>query len=326
MKKFERVQKEKKGNIIVENKKTIIGFVVGLGIGILLMGILWPDRIAKLKNGEEPVVTLKGVEITADDFYNKLKESYTLEGILDLIDSYILNDKYDLDDEATKYAKETSENVFNQYETYYGYSKEDFLASEGFKNEKDFLEYLKVGYLYDTYVEEYVSSKVEDDDINDFYKDNIIGEKKIVLFSSSSKENTLDKVRSALKKGTSLSTIKKNNKDITVNELTVTYKDYFNYSEDIWKQIKTLKEKEYSSIINDDPTLGNVVVYVTSTSNKPNLKDIKDDILDFIVQEKLSEDSTLYAKALISLRESYDIDFKDTVVKKAYEDYIKQYE
>lgn len=324
MKKFERVQENKKGNIIVENKKAIIGFVVGLGIGLLLMAVLWPDRIAKLKNGEEPVVTLRGMEITADDFYNKLKESYTLESIVDLIDSYILNDKYDLDEEAKKYAEETSKNVFTQYEAYYGYSKEDFLASEGFKDEADFMEYLKVGYLYDTYVEEYVSSKVEDDEINDFYKDNVIGERKVILFSSIKEENTLENVRSALKKGTSLNTIKKNNGDITVNELTVTYEDYFNYSKDIWKQIKNLKEKEYSNII-DDSSLGSVVVYVTSTSNKPNLKDIKDNILDLIVQEKLSNDKTLYDKALISLRESYDIDFKDTVVKKAYEDYIKDY-
>lgn len=325
MKKFERVQKEKKGNIIIDNKKAIIGFVVGLGIGLVLMGVLWPDRIAKLKNGEEPVVTLKGKEITANDFYDKLKESYnTLEIILDLIDGYILNDKYDLDEDATKYAEETSENVYEQYQSYMGYSKEEFLSANGFKDDKDFKEYLKVSYLYDIYVKEYVSSKVSDNEINDFYKDNVIGERKIVLFSSMEDDNSLESVRSALKKGTSVSNIKKKYDDITVNELTVTYKDYLNFDEDLWTKIKTLKEKGYSNVV-EDSSLGRVVVYVTSTSDKPNLKDIRDDVLDLVIEEKLSNDKTLYDKALIDLRESYDIDFKDTVVKKDYDDYIKNY-
>lgn len=324
MKKFERVQEEK-GNIIIDNKKAIIGFVVGLGIGLILMGVLWPDRIAKLKNGEEPVVTLKGKEITANDFYDRLKKSsYSLEYIVDLIDSYILKDKYDFDEEATKYAEETSKEIIDQYVSYYGYSKKEFLASEGYRNEEDFKEYLKVSYLYDIYVEEYVSSLVEDDEINDFYKDNVIGERKVVLFSSTKKDNSLEKVRSELKKGTSVSNIKKKYDDITVNELTVTYEDCFTYEEDIWKQMKSLKEKGYSSIV-EESSLGNVVVYVTSTSTKPDLKDIKDNILSLVVKDKLSKDKSLYAKALINLRDSYDLDFKDTVVKEIYESYIEDY-
>lgn len=322
MKKFKRIQEEK-GNIITNNIKTIIGACVGLAVGILLMLILWPDRIAKLSNGEEVVVSLKGKDITADDLYNKLKENYSLNSIVDMIDEYILNDKYDLDEEATKYAEEQSKSIFEQYSTYYGYSKDDFLSSQGFKNENDFKEYLKVSFLYETYIEEYVGDTVSDDEINDFYKDNVIGERKIVIFSSMSEKNSLESSRSALKKNTSVSDIKKKYDDLTVNEETVTYEDYLNYDEAIWKKIKSLNEKGYSEVIKDT-SLGDVVVYVSSVSNKPDLKDIKDNIIKLVIQEKLNKDNNLYLDALIDLRESYDIDFKDTVVKKSYEDYIKE--
>lgn len=323
MKKFNKIQKEEKGSIITNNIKTIIGFAVGLAVGLLLMFILWPDRIAKLSNGEEVVVSLKGKDITADDLYNKLKENYSLNSIVDMIDQYILSDKYDLEEEANKYAEEQSKSIFEQYSTYYGYSKDDFLSSQGFKNENDFKEYLKVSFLYETYIQEYVGDKISDSEINDFYKDNVIGERKIVILSSTSEKNSLDSSRAALKKNTSISDLKKKYDDLTINEETVTYEDYLNYDEAIWKKIKSLNEKSYSEVIKDT-SLGNVVVYVSSVSDKPDLDDIKDNIIKLVIEEKLNKDKNLYIDALVDLRESYDIDFKDTVVKKSYEDYIKE--
>ena len=57
-------------------KNIIISFVIGLFIGLLIMLLFIPDRIAKLENGEEVVVETSKGNITANDIYNDLKESY----------------------------------------------------------------------------------------------------------------------------------------------------------------------------------------------------------------------------------------------------------
>ena len=50
------------------HQKAILFLVVGFLLGTLLFRcILWPDRIATLKNGTQPVATIDGVIITADD-------------------------------------------------------------------------------------------------------------------------------------------------------------------------------------------------------------------------------------------------------------------
>jgi hypothetical protein len=326
MKKFNKITKENNENFFIKNKNLIIGILIGLVVGIIIMLMLWPKRIAKLANGEEPIVTIGSYTVTADYLYDKLKSSDALSALLDIIDEYLLKDKYDLEDEAQAYAEEQAEYIYEQYNTYYGYSKVEFLSSQGFEDEDEFLDYLAVDYYYQEYYDDYVKSTITDDDINDFYKDEVIGETKVVLFSVTDEddESQLEKVRTALKKGTSVANIKKKYTSVTVNELTLTYSDYADYSSDLWTKIKSLNEGKYSEIV-EDSILGYVVAYVETKADTPDLKDVKDDVVSYIVSEKQSEDSTLFYKAFIELRESYGISFSDTEMKSKYEDFVKNY-
>lgn len=324
MKRFEKTIENKKGNIIINNIKFIIGFCVGALLVGIIMAIAWPDRIAKLSNGEEEIVSIGEKSITANDLYDELKKGGSLDATINLVDQFILTDKYDLDEEAKKYAKEQSVKIYNQFEQYYGFSKVEFLENNNFEDEDAFLEYLYYDYYYQRYYNDYTKDLITDDDINDFYKDDVFGDKKVVLFSSSDDEKMLENIRSALKKGTSISSIKKKYSNATVNELTLTYKDYADYSESLWTKVKTLEKKEYSDVV-DDNILGKVVVYISSTSDKPDLKDIKDDVVDVIVAKKQNEDNNLYYQAFIELRTSYNVEFKETNLKKEYEEFVKSH-
>ena len=53
---------------IDDNRWPIILFVVGFLLATLIFRcIFWPDRIATLKDGTQPIATLKDKTITADD-------------------------------------------------------------------------------------------------------------------------------------------------------------------------------------------------------------------------------------------------------------------
>ena len=111
----------------------IILFIVGFLIATLIFRcICWPDRIATLKDGTQPVAKLKGKTITADDLYGEMKKYYSVNVLLNTIDDIILSKKYPSNDEMEDNIKNTAEYYYSTYEKNYGYSKESFLNQYGF--------------------------------------------------------------------------------------------------------------------------------------------------------------------------------------------------
>ena len=87
-------------NKIEDNRKCIILFVIGFLIATLLFRcILWPDRIATLKDGTQPVANVLGEDITADELYEDMKQYYSVKVLLYKIDNKILEEKYPENDE-----------------------------------------------------------------------------------------------------------------------------------------------------------------------------------------------------------------------------------
>ena len=75
-----------------DNRKLIVLFVVGFLLATLLFRcVLWPDRIATLKDGTQPVVNLKDGNFTADDLYTSMKEYYSVSVLLNDLDDKILS-------------------------------------------------------------------------------------------------------------------------------------------------------------------------------------------------------------------------------------------
>ena len=313
----------------------IYGALGGILVTVLVVVLIWPDRIATLKDGTQPVATIDGMTLTADELYEDMKDIYSVSSLLDKLDTKILTDKYpdtdEMDDEVTSQA----ENYYKAYEQYYKMSKEDFLKQNGFNTEKKFLEYLKLNNRRTKYVKEYTENEVTDKEIDKYYEDKVYGDintkHMLVKVDSSASdddkkeaENLAKEIISKLDEGKTFDEVKEEYKDkITYEELG--YKSYNAALEEAYKnEMKNLKDGEYSK----EPvktSYGYHIVYRIDQKEKPALEDIKDQIKEEIADEKISNDKNLYYVALDKMRENANLKFEDTVLKDKYDNYMSQY-
>ena len=313
----------------------IYGALGGILVTVLVVVLIWPDRIATLKDGTQPVATIDGMTLTADELYEDMKDIYSVSSLLDKLDTKILTDKYpdtdEMDDEVTSQA----ENYYKAYEQYYKMSKEDFLKQNGFNTEKKFLEYLKLNNRRTKYVKEYTENEVTDKEIDKYYEDKVYGDintkHMLVKVDSSASdddkkeaENLAKEIISKLDEGKTFDEVKEEYKDkITYEDLG--YKSYNAALEEAYKnEMKNLKDGEYSK----EPvktSYGYHIVYRIDQKEKPALEDIKDQIKEEIADEKISNDKNLYYVVLDKMRENANLKFEDTVLKDKYDNYMSQY-
>ena len=158
------------------NRKICYAFLIGVIITVIVVIIIWPKRIATLKDGTQPILTVNNKTYTADDLYNDMKDAYSINILINSLDKMILDEKYKEDNEMNDSVKQTAEYYYSMYEQYQNITKEQFLENNGFKSEKEFLEYLKLDYRRNLYYDEYVESLISDKDIEKYYKDEVFGD------------------------------------------------------------------------------------------------------------------------------------------------------
>lgn len=340
-----KIKKEKNNEKLVtlfkkadDKRFGIILFVVGFLIATLLFRcILWPDRIATLKDGTQPIATLNEKTITADDLYENMKSYYSVNVLLNEIDDIILSKKYKETDEMNEEIKSTAEYYYSMYEKQAGYTKEQFLSEYGFASEDSFLDNLRLDYRRNKYYEEYVLSLITDKEVEKYYKDEVFGDvdsKHILVSVAKDGEEGLsdeeakklaNEIIKKLDSGTSWDDVVKEYKDqITSEDLGY---NAFNASLEsaYLKECKNLKVGAYSK----SPVLtsyGYHIVYKKAQKDKPELDSVKDDVKDILAKEKKENDTNLYYKALIKLRADSKLEFNDTKLKDEYKTYVNKYE
>ena len=340
-----KIKKEKNNEKLVtlfkkvdDKRFGIILFVVGFLLATLLFRcILWPDRIATLKDGTQPIATLNEETITADDLYENMKSYYSVNVLLNKIDDIILSKKYKETDEMNEEIKSTAEYYYSMYEKQAGYTKEQFLSEYGFASEDRFLDNLRLDYRRNKYYEEYVLSLITDKEVEKYYKDEVFGDvdsKHILVSVAKDGEEGLsdeeakklaNEIIKKLDSGTSWDDVVKEYKDqITSEDLGY---NAFNASLEsaYLKECKNLKVGTYSK----SPVLtsyGYHIVYKKAQKDKPELDSVKDDVKDILAKEKKENDTNLYYKALIKLRADSKLEFNDTKLKDEYKAYVNKYE
>ena len=320
--------------VVDDNRKAILFGIVGFLVATLLFRcILWPDRIATLKDGTQPIATVNGETITADDLYTNMKEYYSVNILLNEIDDMILTKLYPETDDMNTEVEETAEQYYSYYESG-GYTREEFLKQYGFASEKDFVESLKLDYRRNKYYEEYVEKMITDKEIDKYYKDEVFGDvdSKHILVKIDNENGMKD----ADAKKLANEIIKKLNSGKKWEEVTEEYKDKivteelgymaFNASLEAsyLKECKDLKVGTYSKT----PVLtsyGYHIVYKIDQKEKPSLKDVKDDIIDVLATEKKNADTNLYHKSLIAMRTDAKLEFTDSKLGDEYKTYMNNY-
>ena len=313
----------------------IYGAVGGILITVLVVVIIWPDRIATLKDGTQPVAEIHGYTVTANDLYEDMKDVYSISSLLDKIDNKILEEKYPETDEMNDELKQQAESYYSAYKQYYKMDKETFLSNNGFGSEKAFLEYLRLQYRRNKYAEDYIKTLISDKEVEKYYEDKVYGDinTKHILVKVDSSASDEDKKKaedlakeiiSKLNDGKSFDDVKEEYKEqITYEELG--YKSYnANLESAYMEAMQKLENNSYSK----EPvktSYGYHVIYRIDQKEKPALEDVKEEIIDSFVSEKKSEDKNISYVALDKMREESGLKFSDTVLEKKYNTYMSQY-
>lgn len=310
--------------------------------GLLIFSLAGCGKVPVLKNGEEAVVTSNAKNISVTEFYEKIKEKYGVNVLVDMIDEMILNDKYK---ETTKEEKEyieekvkEVEDSAKQYNTTFEYLISYYY---GLETKAEFEKFVSLSYRRNEAVKELVGKDITDKEIEKYYKENIYGDirTKHILISIDTLDGmtTEEKTKAeneALNKAKDI--IKKLNNGEDFDKLAKEYSSdkatknkggdtgWFNTGdmlEEFEKAAYALKKGSYTTTP-VKTKYGYHIIYKTDEKAKPELKDVKDTIKETLVTNKLNADSALFYKKLEELRKEYGVEIHDDNLKKDFNTYM----
>ena len=299
--------------------------------------------VPTLSDGSQAVVNFnEGTEgISANELYEKMKESYALDSLITLIDMKILEQKYPDDLES---ARESAENTANSMKETYGEEQITYY----YGSVDNYIDTLYLSNLRNKAVTDYAKSLLSDDEKESYYEKNVYGDVTVdhILITTGvtddmTDEEKTEKENEAKEKANSIIE-ELNNAD----DKLATFKDLAaQYSEDdatkdnggslgaintgtlsseydeLLEAARNLKDGEYStSVITTE--LGYHIIYRESSSEKPSYEDALADIEEALAEEKLNEDATIQITALDEMRKEYGMDITDTDIKEQYSNYI----
>ena len=310
-------------------------------------------KIPKLENGQEAVVTLKDDKnISIDSLYSEMKDQYALSVLLDMVDRQLLSEIYKEDDDEKEYIESQLSQFKYYYESYYTsqYSSfSEFLhAMYGVSTEDELKKVVSLNYKRDLATDDYIEEKlIKDKEIEEYYEKNIFGDMKashILIkaeYDDDANDEEIQKAKDkAKKKAEDLIKKLKDAKKDEVKDLFAKLAkensdddssknggdlDWFSSGDmvpEFEKATRNLKVDEFT----DKPVeteYGYHIILKTGQKDKKSLKDAKKEIIKALVDEKKEADSTLQTKALVALRDKYEINIQDKELKKQYKSYIE---
>ncbi len=315
--------------------------LITLGVGILVLGLVGCGKTPTLKNGEEIIAEVNGKKFTVEDLYEKLKTQGGETTLVNMIDTFILNEEVETDEDAKTYADSQIESYKSSYESY-GQDFNDALKQAGYEDEDAFKEALIVEYKKQKVAEDYIKDQITDTEIEKYYEDNIYGdiEAKHILIAPDVTDDMTDEEKAAAEKKAkeeAESIIKKLDKGEKFEDLAKEFSDdkgtaknggkltvtYGEVVDEFWDATNKLKNKKYTK----EPVkseYGYHIIYRIKGKDKPELNDVKEEIIEKITDEKLENDTNIQTEALIELRKKYNLKINDKDIKKSYNTSIKE--
>ena len=315
-------------------KKTLIV----LGTVLLVFGSLGCEKKTELKGGEDELVTFKDskLNISTNDLYEKLKDKYGINFLIDMIDTNILNKEYEDSDSINDYVDIQVSSLRNYYKTETEFL--EYINNYGYKNVDELKEYFKLNYKRNLVVKDYLKTLISDDDITNYYNDKITGDieaKHILVEVKTTDSMTEDEKRTtkedALKKAKEA--ITKLNEGKTFEEVSKEYSDddatknnggsmgFVNTLDldDVTRQELTKLEVGKYSSEPLETEYGYEIFLKVSVKDKPKLEEVKTHIIETLTDEKLTKDSKLQYKAMEYIRDKYEFSIKDEDLEIYYE-------
>lgn len=328
---------KKKGYI---NKQTIIAAIIGFLIGVVVLFLIgWcldyfatSAGLAKLKHGDETVLTVDGEAITTGDIYNKANKIYGLNLIMSEIDKIILNEMYELTEKEEEEVKEEAQYYIDYY-TEMGYTEQEFFEGNGFANREEFLDDIRSNKKSTKYIYDYLESKLEEGAVQKYYDEN---KDSIETYDSEHiLVRTSDTVTDEQALALANEIITKLNEGKTFDELVTEYGDRITHEELGYQGKASGLEQAYvdelvaleNGAYSQTPvktSYGYHVVHKIATST---LEDLRGTIIETLSEELLSTDRNITYKAFVELRKEKNLVIYDEYLNKKYQEYCdKMYE
>ena len=264
---------------------------------------------------------------------------------MNLIDSKLLNEKYETSTEEKSYinqtvktTKEAAKKVNADFDLYLAYYY-------GLKNESEFRDYLSLNYKRNLWAEEYAEETVTDKQIKEYYETEVVGDidASHILITVDTKDNATEEEKKTaeqkaydkakdiiekLKKGEDFSKLAKEySKDSTTASKggSLGKINKGDYADEVFEALKNLKDGSYSTSPVKS-SYGYHIVYRTSQDKKAELNDELTKEIKTTIGKEIADESGFSVKALKALREKNNMKFEDTELEKEFEKLILQYE
>lgn len=311
---------------------------------VALLLVTGCKKIPKLENGQEAVVSLGKNSISTEDLYEEMKEKYAFSVLIDMIDSRILNEKYESTDDEKSYIKSNVELTKTYYDSYYSQmysSYESFLIQTyNVQSEEELKTYLSLRYKRNKAIEDYAKSKVSEGDIKDYYEDELIGDMEashILITAEYSDGASENEIKAAEEEALKVAkeVIKKLDSGEKFEDLAKTYsKDgsgenggalgRFGHG-DMVEEFEQAAYKLEVGKYTKEPVktkYGYHIILKTKQYDKPELSEVKDEILETLANRILDEEANISIDALDALRKDNGMEINDSVLKQQYENYL----
>ena len=309
-------------------------------ISILAISLAGCGKIPKLKDGSEAVAKTKKGEISANTLYEELKKQYGNTTLIDLFDKLILDDMYEETDEEKDYINDQLSSV-EEYAKQSNYTLEQYLKMSGFDSLNAAKDYLRLNYRREQAVNSYIEDNLTDKEIEKYYEEEIKGDIncKHILISPDTTTDMSDEEKEKAKEkalATAKEVIKKLDDGEDFDKLVKEYSSdegskedngdlgWFNTGDMVepFEEAAYKLEKGKYTKTPVETTYGYHIIYKIDEKDKPKLKDKKDEIKTALRENKLSEDSTLYYKALEEIRKNAGLEIYDSELKDDYKTYM----
>ena len=315
-------------------KKTLIV----LGTVLLVFGSLGCEKKTELKGGEDELVTFKDskLNISTNDLYEKLKDKYGINFLIDMIDTNILNKEYEDSDSINDYVDIQVNSLRNYYKTETEFL--EYINNYGYKNVDELKEYFKLNYKRNLVVKDYLKTLISDDDITNYYNDKVTGdiESKHILIEvkttdsmtedekRTTKEDALKKAKEAITKLNEGKTFEEVSKEYSDDDATKNNGGSMGFVntldlDDVTRQELTKLEVGKYSSEPIETEYGYEIFLKVSVKDKPKLEEVKTHIIETLTDEKLTKDSKLQYKAMEYIRDKYEFSIKDEDLEIYYE-------
>ena len=305
---------------------------------LLIISTLGCSKETKLEGGEKELVSFTDTKlnISTNDLYEKLKDKYGINFLIDMIDTKILDKEFPDSDSINDYVNIQVNSIKNYYKTETEFL--EYINNYGYKNEDELKEYFKLNYKRNLAIKDYLKTLVSEDDINNYYNNKITGdiETKHILIevkttSSQTEEEKRTVKEEALKKAKEA--IDKLNEGKSFDEVCKEYSgddatknmgglmgfiNTLNLDDVSRQELTKLEVGKYSTEALETE-YGYEIFMKVSEKDKPKLEDVKTHIIETLADEKLTKDNKLQYKGLEYIRDKYGFSIKDEDLQVYYE-------